>query len=499
VDTLSPGANVGGYRIIDLLGSGGRESVYRAEPVRGGEQVVLKVLSSTLALDDEFRTRFLTQARQVAQLQHPNLIRVLDAGEADGRVFMAQQIVEGTSLRALLATERTLDVSRTLSFLGQLAAALDAVHRAGTIHGDVTPANILIADGDRVVLAGFGLNEDAGGDDGDLTVAGNFYGTLSYAAPEQVLGRVPGPEADVYSFGCILYECLTGERPLERARGADLLNALMEQGPPRVTETRPDLPPPIDSVVDRAMARDPADRFPNASAVVDAARLALLGTAADSDPEAPPQVASSGQLKLVVTSGPAEGERIHVDDQLEIGRATVGDGSLGGDIEISRRHAMVRREGGRFVLEDLGSTNGTFVDGRRLEGGHALSRGELIAVGATTLLVEAAGEPEVLPPAPPPPAPIVVESEPVAMPSPLPEPRPEPEPEPEPAAVPVEEHAPPPAQPEVEPSAPAASPTRVSLRVDIDFEAGEATVSLADDSDSVRLVHDGERWRLAQV
>ena len=216
-DRIGAGTRIGDFPVTGLLGRGGMGAVYRAENVTSGAQDCVEGSLRTArwrrGVQEPLSARGALRGGASAIA---NVVRVLDSGESGGFVFMAQQIVEGTDLRAVLAVEGALDTPRMLFILGQVAQALDAVHAGGLIHRDVKPANVLIAssvDGERVFLTDFGLSKHPLGDSRVLTAAGEFVGTLYYAAPEQVLGRDIGPEADVYSFGCMLYECLTGELP----------------------------------------------------------------------------------------------------------------------------------------------------------------------------------------------------------------------------------------------------------------------------------------------
>ena len=183
---------------------------------------------------------------------------------------------------------------------------------------------------------------------------------------------------DVYSLGCVLYECLTARQPFPRERETEVLYGHVQDPPPKVTEHRPELDPALDGVIARAMAKDPALRFESCGDVIDAARAVT------------PQL-----LRLNITGGNAAGTTIDVADVFLIGRDAAGQGSFAGDAEISREHARIsRRPNGRYAIEDLGSTNGTFVNRTRIEQPHPLAAGDLIEVGATVLVVSAAPEAE---------------------------------------------------------------------------------------------------------
>jgi YVTN family beta-propeller protein len=274
-----PGTIVGGYRIESLIGRGGMSVVYLAEHLRLERKVALKLIAPDLAEDAKFEERFVRESKLAASLEHPNIVPIYDAAEADGVLFLSMRYVPGGDLRTLLQGG-PLDPARTMSILAQTAGALDAAHAEGLIHRDVKPGNILITprtdpEGrDRVYLSDFGLTKRATSDSG-ITATGQFVGTLDYAAPEQFEARPMDARADVYSLGGVLYECLTGEVPFPRENQAALVYAHLQSPPPRVTERRPDLPPAIDAVVATAMAKDPADRYSSAGALAAAAAEAL--------------------------------------------------------------------------------------------------------------------------------------------------------------------------------------------------------------------------------
>jgi serine/threonine-protein kinase len=274
------GTTIGGYRIESLIGRGGMSVVYLAEDAHLHRRVALKFLAPELVADEKFQERFVRESRLAASLEHPNIVTVYDAREADGQLYLAMRYVAGTDLKRLIAAEGPFDPARTISIIAQAASALDAANAEGLIHRDVKPGNILIAprtspDGrDRVYLADFGLTKRASSDSG-ITATGQFVGTLDYAAPEQFEGRTLDGRADVYSLGCVLYECLTGEVPFPRENQAALVYAHLNAPPPKVTTLRPELPPAIDAVVARAMAKQADDRYATAGELAAAAADAL--------------------------------------------------------------------------------------------------------------------------------------------------------------------------------------------------------------------------------
>jgi serine/threonine protein kinase len=278
------GTEVAGYRIVEQAGSGGMGVVYRAEEIGlGGRPVALKLLPPALAGDPGFRARFLREMRVAAAIDHPNIVPIYRAGEDRGLLYLAMRYVHASDLRRVLESEGRLEPGRTLAILDQVARALDAAHARGLVHRDVKPGNILLAppvlDGDpeHVYLVDFGLARSAS-DDRSIGGDGSFLGTPRYAAPEQAAGRPVDGRTDGYALGCVLYECLTGHPPFPDGPGEAVLLAHLEAAPPRVTSHRPDLPPAIDQVITRALAKAPDDRFPTCRALTTAARAALLST-----------------------------------------------------------------------------------------------------------------------------------------------------------------------------------------------------------------------------
>jgi hypothetical protein len=263
------GAQIAGYRLEEQIGRGGMAVVYRAHEARLDRNVALKILAPGLAADEAFRKRFIRESRIAAAVDHPNIIPVFDAGEADGVLFIAMRFVDGLDVRTLLDSEGPLPAGRATDIIAQVASALDAAHTRGLVHRDVKPANMLIdsaAGGgrqDHVYLSDFGLGKQTLTDLGQtgLTSHGQFLGTLDYMAPEQIEGlRVDG-RADQYALACATFEMLSGAPPFRRDGGMAVAWAKLSEAPPLLSIRRADLPGAIDGVMNRAMAKDPADRF----------------------------------------------------------------------------------------------------------------------------------------------------------------------------------------------------------------------------------------------
>ena len=266
---LRIGTEVLGYRVEELVGRGGMSVVYRATDLRLKRQVALKLLSPELARDERFRRRFLTESEVAASLEHPHILPVYSAGEAEGLLYIAMRYVEGSDLRRLLRTDAPLEPARAVHLLGDVADALDSAHELGLIHRDVKPSNILIsvqAGAEHAYLADFGLARHTCDAVADRLAP--IVGTVDYMAPEQIEREDVDARADVYALGCVLYECLTGEVPFPRDSDLAVLWAHMRTDPPR-------LQGPIDNVLAKALAKEPAKRYRSCGELVDAARDAL--------------------------------------------------------------------------------------------------------------------------------------------------------------------------------------------------------------------------------
>ena len=267
------GSDFLGYRIEELIGRGGMGVVYRAYDLRLKRTVALKLVAPPLARDEQFRERFARESELVMSLEHPNVVPIYDAGDVDGRVYLAMRLVDGTDLGSLLRTEGALEPERAIAICVQIAAALDSAHQRGLVHRDVKPSNVLLDSSGHVYLADFGLTrslDDEGGAGED-----RFVGTPAYLAPEQLEGRQVDGLADVYALGCVLYECLTGEPVFPRGTRLAVAWAHLEEEPPRASRRRAGLPEAVDPVIGRALAKEPEERFATCEALVAAAQDAL--------------------------------------------------------------------------------------------------------------------------------------------------------------------------------------------------------------------------------
>jgi len=289
---LPPCTEFAGYRIEAVLGRGGMSVVYLAEHLALGRKVALKLLAPQLAGDDRFRERFVRESRIAAGMEHPNIVPIYEAGEAEGFLFIAMRYVPGTDLGRLIQGEGSLDPSRALWIVRETASALDAAHARGLVHRDVKPGNILVVPGegsegrDLVYLSDFGLTKRLESGTGGITQTGQFIGTVDYVAPEQIEGKRIDARADVYALACVLFECLTGHVPYERDTQVAALYAHLGEKPPRLTVSRPDLPATIDPVVAKALSKTADGRYATCGEFATAVRGTLGSLAGEPTPAA---------------------------------------------------------------------------------------------------------------------------------------------------------------------------------------------------------------------
>jgi protein kinase-like protein/PEGA domain-containing protein len=287
---LPPGTRIGPYRIERVIGHGGMSVVYAAIHVALDRPVALKVLLPSLGGDQEFVERFLAEAQAAARLDYPHIVPVYDSGESNGMNYIAMKLLEGRDLRAILRERRAsgnagLPLDRAISIASQAAGALEYAHRHRVVHRDVKPANIHLESNDRVTLVDFGIARAL--DRASTTLTGSVMGTPAYMSPEQARGEVADFRSDIYSLGAVLYEMLAGSPPFAGEPRAVML--AHQTAPPRpISPGRPDVPPGVEQVVQRALAKRPEDRFQSAGA------LALALTNASGGRPVPPAVAEDG-------------------------------------------------------------------------------------------------------------------------------------------------------------------------------------------------------------
>jgi Protein kinase domain len=283
------GSRIAGYRLEEQVGRGGMAVVFRARDERLGRLVALKILAPALAADEAFRQRFIRESRAAAAVDDPHIVPVFDAGEAaeaSGLLFIAMRYVPGGDVRTVMRREGPLPPARAASIISQVASALDAAHRAGLVHRDVKPGNMLVDSQpgrpDHVYLADFGLSKGTLSTSVGLTGAGQFLGTVDYISPEQIEGKPVDGRADEYALACAAFEMLTGVPPFRREEAMAVMYAQLSEPPPLVTSFRPDLPPEADQVLARALAKAPADRYASCREFADALRVAFGLVAYDS-------------------------------------------------------------------------------------------------------------------------------------------------------------------------------------------------------------------------
>ena len=297
--TLSAGERLGPYEIVGLLGAGGMGEVYRAKDDRLGREVAIKVLPPSLSRDPDRLRRFEQEARAAGGLNHPNILAIHDIGTHDGSPYVVSELLEGETLRARLAGG-AFTPRKALGHALQIAHGLGAAHEKGIVHRDLKPENIFVTRDGRVKILDFGLaklgqSEGGSGPQTNLPTAsvgtepGVVLGTLGYMSPEQVRGKAADSRSDIFSFGAILYEMLSGKRAFAGDSTADTMSAILKEDPPDLSQTNRSIAPGLDRVVRHCLEKNPEERFQSA-------RDLAFDLEALSDVSAPATLSAAGQL-----------------------------------------------------------------------------------------------------------------------------------------------------------------------------------------------------------
>ncbi|GIV89682.1 MAG: protein kinase [Chloroflexus sp.] len=274
-DVSLVGQTLGRFEILSELGRGGMAVVYKARQTDLDRIVALKILPPGLTSDQSYIARFRQEARSAARLEHPHIMPIYEVGEVAGYHYIAMKFIQGRTLKQLLQQEGALSVRRAAQILAQVGEALDYAHRQGIIHRDIKPSNVMITDEGWVYLTDFGLARGTGSNSG-LTIAGTVMGTPEYMSPEQAQGLPNvGPPTDIYALGVMLYELLTGAFPFKAETPMAMLAARLVHAPIPPRDVRSDLPPAVEDVIMRALARKPEARFATAAEMVAALRQAV--------------------------------------------------------------------------------------------------------------------------------------------------------------------------------------------------------------------------------
>ena len=269
---------IGKYHIVEVVGEGAMGIVYRATDSVLDRTVAIKVMSASIARQEDLRKRFLREAQAAGSLQHPNVVTIYDLGEVEGHLFIAMEFVYGTDLEQMLSLSEPMKLQTKLDIIVDVLTGLAYAHRKGIVHRDIKPANIRVGEDGRAKIMDFGVAHLASS---SITRTGLVVGTPRYMAPEQVMGQKALPETDIFAVGAVLYQLLTGTKPFESPTLQSLFYKIVTDMPKPVAEILPGLPPALDRITSKALAKDAANRYSNALDManeISAVRAELSGT-----------------------------------------------------------------------------------------------------------------------------------------------------------------------------------------------------------------------------
>jgi beta-lactam-binding protein with PASTA domain/predicted Ser/Thr protein kinase len=283
-DTLIDQVFDGRYKVVRKLGTGGMANVYLAEDQELGRRVAIKMLDDRHAQDEQFVERFRREAKNAAGLSHPNIVSIYDRGQAEGTYYIAMEYLEGRTLKELLVARGPTPLAVAIDYARQILAAIGFAHRNGIVHRDIKPHNVIVAPDGRLKVTDFGIARSV---TSQMTEAGSIIGTAQYLSPEQAKGAPVTPPSDLYSVGIVLYEMLTGTVPFTGDTPLEIAMKHLSATPEPPSEQRSEIPHELDSIVLRALAKDPADRYQSAEEMdADLARAARGQTVAPETEEA---------------------------------------------------------------------------------------------------------------------------------------------------------------------------------------------------------------------
>jgi serine/threonine protein kinase len=356
------GESVGDYELLEQIGRGGMGIVFKARQRSLDRIVALKMLLSDHFQDPVCLARFLTEARTAAALGHPNIVNVFHVGECVFGHFFAMEYIDGQTLEAVLLAQKRAPVAWAVGLLITIGEAVHHAHGKGIIHRDLKPANIMIDRFRRPIVMDFGIAKFLG-QSASLTQEGAILGTPAYMAPEQAgegAGAV-GPASDIYALGAILYTLLTARPPYDADTPLrTILKVIAPELPPPVQSLRPEVPAELERICTKCLSKRPADRYPTAEALV----ADLRRFRAQLSPKKARSAAPRVPVVMLVVG--ATGKEVRLRKSITLmGRASECRVVVKAS-DVSKYHCQVLRDVGQVVVEDLGSANGTFVNGRRV-------------------------------------------------------------------------------------------------------------------------------------
>jgi hypothetical protein len=424
VSEVSEGTVVAGqYEVGETIRQDVVSSLCAAQDLKNGRRVWIKLASPELAADEKFVEQFRQEAKTLAELKSSQIPQVLDAGGGGDTYYIVLEPATGKTLAALLRDEGSLEVGLALKVAEQVACCLHVLAQKDLVHRAVNPANILITPAGDVVIIDFGLMRTSSTSEMSST---EVSATPDYISPELIEGGTAVDiRSDIYALGVTLYTMLAGKVPFRGKSAVDTIRKHLSAPIPSLRAVRPDTPPEVDTIVARCLAKAPGDRYQTPAELIDAICGAMGRPLAHEEEAASPlpchvpnlRCPHCGQLapateklcprcgqpmaaatppppsgaahltpgRVVICAGPERGRTFVIEAEVRVGRGEGNDIALN-DPQASRHHSQITRQGSQYILVDLGSSNGTLVNNRRIEGGYALKEGDVVKVGKTEMV-----------------------------------------------------------------------------------------------------------------